>query len=204
MRLTRVKALNWGGSHSPLIAGRVRVVALAARESVEPLGGIVTGRTIALIGSSGVGKSTIANKLLGESRQTASAVRDTDSRGRHTTAAAILLPMPRGGAIIDSPGIRELQLWATEEKLDDTFAEILFFAQRCRFADCQHTGEPGYAVRDAIESGEIEVSRWRSYRKLRAELRHQFIQQDAHALKMERKRWKAIEKALRKHPKGGI
>jgi ribosome biogenesis GTPase / thiamine phosphate phosphatase len=183
------------------IAAGARVVVLSARESVEPVAALVRGQTVALLGSSGVGKSTIVNGLLGEHRQATSIVRLADSRGRHTTASRMLLAVPGGGAIVDNPGMRELQLWASKRVLEDTFDDIAAFAQCCRFADCRHGNEPGCAVREALESREIEISRWRSYQKLRAELRHQLLQQDVHSRKKEENRWKAIEKSLRRHPK---
>jgi ribosome biogenesis GTPase len=183
------------------IAGGARVLVLSAVQSVEPLAALVHRRTVAFLGSSGAGKSTIANGLLGEPAQPTAAVRPTDSRGRHTTTSRMLLALPGGGAIIDNPGMRELQLWASEESLNDTFDDISEFAQRCRFANCTHTSEPGCAVREALETGEIDPSRWHSYEKLQRELRHHALQQDAQARKMETKRWKAIAKALRHHPK---
>ena len=183
------------------IAGGAPVIILSAQQSVQPLAPLVRGRTVAFLGSSGAGKSTITNRLLGENRQATSAVRPADSRGRHTTTGRMLLALPGGGAIIDNPGMRELQLWASEQSLDDTFDDISEFAQRCRFANCTHTSEPGCAVRDALEIGDLDPSRWHSYEKLQRELRHHALQQDAQARKRETKRWKAIEKALRQHPK---
>ena len=183
------------------IAAGARVLALSARESVEALVEIVRGQTVALLGSSGVGKSTIVNALLGEERQSTSAVRADDSRGRHTTTNRMLLPLPGGGAILDNPGMRELQLWATEEALEDTFEEIAALAEGCRFADCSHDNEPGCAVRAALESGALGAARWQSYRKLQGEVRYQALQQDAHAQRAQKQRWKALHKALRQHPK---
>ncbi|HEV3329349.1 MAG TPA: ribosome small subunit-dependent GTPase A [Bryobacteraceae bacterium] len=183
------------------VSGDTRVIVLSAHESVEPLAALVRGHTIALLGSSGAGKSTIANGLLGEPLLATGAVRSSDSRGRHTTTSRMLMAMPGGGAVIDSPGLRELQLWASEEALDDAFEDISKFAHRCRFADCSHLNEPGCGVRQGIESGEIDLSRWRSYQKLQSEVRHQSLQQDTHARIAEKKRWKTITRALRKHPK---
>src|SRR5271166_5345518 len=101
------------------------------------------GRTVVLLGSSGAGKSTIVNGLLRDQSQLTQPVRATDSRGRHTTTNRMLLPLPESGAIIDTPGMRELQLWATEESLDRVFEEISNLAERCRFGDCSHKNEPG-------------------------------------------------------------
>lgn len=183
------------------IAAGARVVVLRALESVEAVAQLVQGRTIALFGSSGAGKSTIANGLLGFERQATAEVRIGDSRGRHTTTNRMLLALPGGGAIIDTPGMRELQLWAGADALDGAFDEIAEFARRCRFADCTHASEPGCAVREGVESGAIERERWESYSKLQRELRHHAIEQDARARIAEKKRWKALYKALRTHPK---
>lgn len=183
------------------IAAGARLVVMSARQTVEPLRTLVTGRTVAFLGSSGAGKSTIANGLLREERQATAAVRPADSRGRHTTTARMLMALPEGGAIIDSPGMRELGLWASEESLDEVFQDVSVLAARCRFGDCTHTSEPGCTVRAALESGEMDFSRWQSYRKLEAELRHQRLQQDVHAKAAQKKKWKAIHKAMRDHPK---
>jgi ribosome biogenesis GTPase / thiamine phosphate phosphatase len=183
------------------IAPGVRIVVLSAVETVEPLAVFLRGRTAALLGSSGAGKSTIANGLLGASRQATGEVRAADSRGRHTTTSRMLIPLPKGGAIIDTPGLRELQLWASDEALDDTFDDIADLARQCRFGDCTHLHEPGCAVRDGLENRAIEPSRWHSYRKLERELRHQALQQDTQARLAEKKRWKALHRALRSHPK---
>jgi ribosome biogenesis GTPase / thiamine phosphate phosphatase len=183
------------------IAGEARVVVVSAVDNVAPLTAIVSGRTVALLGSSGAGKSTIVNQLLGYPRQPTGAVRHADSRGRHTTTSRMLLPLPGGGAIIDNPGIRELQLWGSDRVLDETFDDICAFARFCRFADCTHIAEPGCAVREAIEAGQIGTARWSSYQKLQRELRHTAIEQDGHARRVEKSRWKAIHKSLRDHPK---
>jgi len=183
------------------IAGGAPVLALSARTNVEPLANIIDSRTLALFGSSGAGKSTITNGLLRETRQPIGPVRLDDSRGRHTTTSRMLMPLPAGGAIIDNPGLRELQLWASEDSLNQTFDEISSLAEGCKFPDCGHTVEPGCAVREALENGTIEPLRWQGYCKLQKELRYQLLQQDVHARNAERKRWKAIEKALRNNPK---
>lgn len=183
------------------IASEVRVVALCAHQSVAPLAGMVQGRTVAFLGSSGAGKSTIANALLGEQRQATGSVRAADSRGRHTTTSRMLLPLPGGGALIDNPGMRELQLWASEETLAETFDDIAAFAERCRFADCAHGDEPGCGVQDALARGALDEARWHSYRKLQGEVRYQALQEDVHARQAQKQRWKAIHKAMRHHPK---
>lgn len=177
------------------------VVLLRAQQSVDPLRPLVRGLTVVLLGSSGAGKSTIANGLLGSTRLATSEVRASDSRGRHTTTSRMLLPLPEGGAIIDTPGLRELQLWASEDSLDEVFSEITALAAACRFRDCTHSGEPGCAVAAALADGRLDALRWVSYRKLGAELRHHQAAGDVHAAQAEKRKWKAIHKSMRLHPK---
>jgi ribosome biogenesis GTPase len=159
--------------------------------TVEP------GQTAALIGSSGAGKSTLVNALLGESRQRTTNVRDSDSKGRHTTTHRELIQMPGNWLLMDLPGLRELQLWADPERIDSAFADICELAQLCRFRDCGHNQEPGCAVRDAG----LEPDRLRSYRKLQKELRYLELQTDIHRARELRKKWNAVEKDVRRHPK---
>jgi ribosome biogenesis GTPase len=128
------------------------------------------GQTAVLVGSSGVGKSTLTNTLLGESRQATQTVRTHDSRGRHTTTHRALLPLPSGGCLIDTPGMRELKLTGEEDLDQGQFADIDELAQACRFGDCGHVGEPGCAVRAALADGRLDAQRWRNYLKLRDEL----------------------------------
>jgi ribosome biogenesis GTPase len=182
------------------VAGGLPVAAISARspEGVEPLLRFFRpGLTVALLGSSGVGKSTLVNRLLGEQRQPVQEVRAGDSRGRHTTTYRELLPLPQGGALIDTPGMRELQLWAGRDSLDSAFAEIAALAAECRFRDCSHVVEEGCAVRAALAAHELEASRWESYRKLRAEIAWHTRQTDVQAAQAQKKKWKAIHKAMR-------
>ncbi|MGZ5554950.1 MAG: ribosome small subunit-dependent GTPase A [Candidatus Aminicenantales bacterium] len=137
------------------------------------------GKTIALLGSSGVGKSTMINRLLGAERFLTAEVSDAAAgRGRHTTTGRELVRLPGGALLIDTPGLRELQLWADDDGLDRTFDEIDRQAARCRFPDCSHEQEPGCAVRAAVEAGDVDVRRWESYLKLRRELRFLEIKKD--------------------------
>jgi ribosome biogenesis GTPase len=183
------------------IAPQISVLSLSALNSVEVLRPVLRGKTVTLLGSSGAGKSTIANALLAENRQETQSVREHDSRGRHTTTARMLMPLPGGGALIDNPGMRELQLWASESSLDDVFTEISTLAGGCRFADCSHTQEPDCAIHAALDSGQLDPARWYSYQKLEAELRYQTRLQNSSAMAAQKKKWKVIHKAMRHHPK---
>jgi ribosome biogenesis GTPase len=125
-------------------------------------------RTAVLLGSSGVGKSTIVNALAGEELLATQEVREDDQRGRHTTSHRELILLPTGGVVLDTPGIRELQLWDAD--LEQTFGDIEELARHCRFSDCAHDQEPGCAVREALAGGTLPAERWESYRKLQREL----------------------------------
>ncbi len=140
-------------------------------DSIAPLlARLGPGRTAVLVGSSGVGKSTLTNTLLGETRQATKAVRGSDSRGRHTTTYRALIQLPSGGCLIDTPGMREIKLTG-EETLDGSqFGDIEELAQQCRFGDCAHQTEPGCAVRAALADGRLDPARWQNYLKLRDEL----------------------------------
>lgn len=126
------------------------------------------GRTVVLVGSSGAGKSTLTNTLLGREKMKTNAVRANDSRGRHTTTARVLLPLPQGGCLIDTPGMREVKL-SGDEDVAESFEDIEAIALGCRFRDCAHAAEPGCAVRAAIEDGTLDEARFANYAKLRDE-----------------------------------
>jgi len=127
---------------------------------------LLPGQTVVLLGSSGVGKSTIANWLLGEMEQNVQPVREGDSRGRHTTTARELFILPKGALLMDTPGLRELQLWDAAQGVSETFADIDTLARECRFGDCTHEGEPGCAVRAAVAEGTLDEARVGNRRKL--------------------------------------
>ena len=130
------------------------------------------GRTVALVGSSGVGKSTLVNTLIGDDRITTQGIREDDGRGRHTTTGRALHRLPAGGWLIDTPGMRELQLTDAADGIADVFADIVAIAATCRFGNCRHQGEPDCAIAAAIETGEIEPARVKRWRKLAAEEAH--------------------------------
>jgi ribosome biogenesis GTPase len=130
---------------------------------------LAPGRTVAVLGSSGVGKSTLINRLLGEERQRTGARRDDNSLGRHVTVTRELLPLPCGALIIDTPGLREVGLWDAAGGIGETFADVSAITARCRFGDCAHASEPGCAVREAIESGELDEDRFAAWIKLARE-----------------------------------
>jgi len=151
----------------------VELHAVNAKEaaSVAPLlAHLQPGDTAVLVGSSGAGKSTLTNTLLGRERQATAAVREHDSRGRHTTTYRALIQLPSGGCLIDTPGMRELKLTGDEDLSGAAFADIDALALDCRFGDCAHGNEPGCAVRAALETGALDPARWGAYLKLRDEL----------------------------------
>jgi ribosome biogenesis GTPase / thiamine phosphate phosphatase len=160
------------------------------------------GQTVALLGSSGVGKSTITNQLMGETVQTVQAVRQGDDRGKHTTTHRELMVLPTGGLIIDTPGMRELQIWTGDEGMSGTFADIEELAQQCRFRDCQHQREPGCAVRQALQDGRLDESRFLNYQKLQKELKYMERKQDQREYIAEKEKWKKLTKAMRNYQKG--
>ena len=153
---------------------------------------IVSGSTVALLGRSGVGKSAIINALLGEERQAVREVRESDRRGRHTTTRRELVLLPSGGVVIDTPGMREIQLWGEESALGDAFDDIERLAGDCRFADCRHDTEPGCAVREAIQRGDIDDARFRSYLRLKRELMFLEARRNDRVRIEEKERWKKI------------
>lgn len=159
------------------------------------------GETVALLGSSGVGKSTLINRLLGEAHQSTQPLREHDGRGRHTTTRRELLFLPGGGMVIDTPGMRELQLWGDDEGVQTTFDEIETLARNCCFRDCRHVDEPGCAVRQAVDEGVLPSERLQSLHKLQRELSYLDRREDPTADLAEKRRWKNVHKAAKRFMK---
>jgi ribosome biogenesis GTPase len=162
---------------------------------------LAPGKTIALIGPSGSGKSTLINTLAGEDLRETAEVRMTDHRGRHTTVARELVPLPGSGLVIDTPGLRAVGMWDSAQGLDVAFADIAALAEGCKFRDCSHGDEPGCAVTAAVEAGELPARRLESYRELQAEIHYVAEQHDVR-LREERKRHdKQLARAIKRYYK---
>jgi ribosome biogenesis GTPase / thiamine phosphate phosphatase len=223
-RLERYLAVAWTGGANPVIvlnkvdvAGdpvglRVAAEAVAPGVDVRVISALTgvgvaaladdhlpRGRTAVVLGSSGVGKSTLVNALVGHERQRTAAVRDDDSRGRHTTTHRELVRLPAGALLIDTPGIRSLGVAGATDGLESAFSDIAELAEGCRFRDCRHEGEPGCAVRVALDDGTLDRARYASHRKLEREAAHVARQSDPLARAAERRRWKAISASVAVH-----
>jgi ribosome biogenesis GTPase / thiamine phosphate phosphatase len=159
---------------------------------------LMPAETIVLLGSSGVGKSTLINVLSGTDLRKTKAIRELDGKGRHATSDRHLLQLPSGVLVIDTPGLREVQLWATEEAVDQTFPEISALGENCRFRDCRHKGEPGCAVLAAVADGKIDPDRLTSFHRLRRELEYLERQSDPLRATEQKRRIKQIMRAYEK------
>ena len=155
------------------------------------------GVTAVLVGSSGAGKSTIINALSGEQKQATGEVRGSDSRGRHVTTHRELFLLPRGGMLIDNPGIREIQLWGGPGEIEMAFPDIVELSKRCRFKDCAHEAEPKCAVKKAVDDGFLAESRYDNFLKMKRELAHLEAKMDQGVQSAERIRWKGLMKDMK-------
>ncbi|MDD4876670.1 MAG: ribosome small subunit-dependent GTPase A [Dehalococcoidales bacterium] len=173
----------------------IHPVSAKERTGLDALRNYLTkGNTTAFLGSSGVGKSAIINALLGIEKQETGEVREDDRMGRHTTTKRELILLPSGGIVIDTPGMREIQMWAGGEDLQGVFNDIEMLAKRCRFSDCSHNIESGCAVRAAIEQGDLDPARLESYRKLQKELNYLASREEGSARLYEKLKYKQIAK----------
>jgi ribosome biogenesis GTPase / thiamine phosphate phosphatase len=180
----------------------VLAVSVVTGQGVDALAGLLKpGETAVLVGSSGVGKSTLVNALAGDERMATAAIREQDAHGRHTTTHRELIRLPSGALVLDTPGMRELGLFDADEGVSTTFEDIEELAGACRFTDCGHTNEPGCAVRAALEAGDLDAGRWRSFQKLQRELKHLERKEDPVAREAHRRHWIGIHKSARAHMK---
>lgn len=177
----------------------VFAVSSVTGEGIDRLANLLSGsKTGALLGSSGVGKSSLINALSGEEVMVVNNIREDDSKGRHTTTHRELTLLPEGGLLIDTPGMREFQLWDTSDGISASFQDIEELADGCRFRDCKHEKEPGCAIQEAIYTGALKQERYKSYVKLMRELAHIERKNDLVAKKAEVNKWKQLTKIHRK------
>jgi ribosome biogenesis GTPase len=223
-RLERYLAVAWAGGTTPVLllnkadmahdldglrvaaeavapGVEVRTMSALTGEGVEALAAdhLPPGRTAVVIGSSGVGKSTLVNALLGSDHLRTRAVREDDSRGRHTTTHRELVRLPGGGILIDTPGIRSLAVTNAADGIDDAFSDIAELASGCRFTDCGHESEPGCNVKAALADGRLAPARFASHRKLEREAAHVARANDPLLRAEDRRKWRAIHVSVNEH-----
>lgn len=185
------------------IAGEAPVVLTSAEtgDGVDELRRFLSpGRTAALIGSSGVGKSALTNRIFGTDLREVGAVREADGRGRHTTVGREIVRAPDGWLLMDLPGIREIEPWS-DEGVEQAFEDVEELVAACRFNDCSHTSEPGCAIREALESGELDAERWENYQRLQQGLEKLDGRQKELQQAQNRRNVRASHRAFRKTPK---
>lgn len=184
------------------LAVPIRVVSVIDDDDVGELEpDLEPGSTIALLGPSGVGKSALVNRLLGRNVLATGEVREGDRKGRQTTTSRHLVRLPGGALLLDTPGMRELQLLDVDRGLDHTFSDIHELSTGCRYRDCAHGAEPGCVVKAAVETGRLDPDRLASFHKLRAEAAWQMRKEDPLARRQEEARVKSVMKSLKAHPK---
>jgi ribosome biogenesis GTPase len=174
---------------------QVHYISAKKQEGLDIIKGYLEeGITISLVGSSGVGKSTLINPILKEEKLKTKEVRKKNGKGRHATTTRELFLLPEGGVVIDNPGIREIQLWGDIDSLDDAFRDIKKLAARCKFKNCQHRTEPGCQVIKALEAEELPKERYDNYLKMQKELAYLDMKRDLGSEAAEKKKWKGILK----------
>ena len=225
-RLERYLAVSWQSGAAPVVIltkadlaediedkmEKIREVALGVNvHSISAINGeglseldqyLEPGKTVVFLGSSGVGKSTLTNYLLGEEVMETKEIREDDAKGHHTTTYRQMFVLQNGARIIDTPGMRELGVWIVEEGMEKTYADIHELSLRCRFSDCTHNGEPGCAVEEALAEGSLTLTRWKNYLKIQKESKFQAAKESrskAKEIKNSGKNMSKFQKQMKQH-----